>query len=551
MYMNRVNLVLLVVLCFFLGGCAKEPNQAVNIIPQPQQVEIVDGSFSLSSKTVINIVKGANDLQSACTFLSKLVEKSLGGALAIESGEVKKNAVNIIVDLSMKEDAYELTVTDNSVDIKGGSSRAVFYAIQSLRQMMPAGIENGEQMNKIRIQNVKIQDEPRFSYRGGMLDVCRHFFTVEEVKNYIDILALHKLSVFHWHLTEDQGWRIEIKKYPELTQIGSLRKQTVIGKNTGKYDGIPYGPYFFTQNQIKDVIRYAADRYITIIPEIELPGHALAALATYPELGCTGGPYEVCQMWGVFPQVFCAGNEKTFEFLENVLTEVAELFPSDMIHIGGDECPKDAWKKCKKCQKRIKKENLKNEEELQSYVIHRVEAFLKTKGKKIIGWDEILEGGVSPTATVMSWRGKKGGIMAAQKGNHVVMTPNDYVYFDYYQSKDIKNEPLCIGGFVDVAKVYSLDPTEGLTPEQGEKIIGVQANLWTEYISTFSHAEYMLLPRLAALSEVGWTASDKKNYNDFLNRARLLTQRYEALGYNYAKHIMQKPVGEMQNSENQ
>lgn len=548
--MKKVNFILLVALGFLLGGCAKEPNQAVNIIPQPQQLEVVDGGFSLTPKTVINVVKGADDLQPACTFLSKLVEKSLGSALEIKSGEVKKDAVNIIVDSSMKTDAYELIVTDKSVDVKGGSSKAVFYALQSLRQMMPVGIEKGEQMSKIRIQNVKIQDEPRFAYRGGMLDVCRHFFTVEEVKNYIDILALHKLSVFHWHLTEDQGWRIEIKKYPELTQVGSVRKQTVIGKNTGKYDGKPYGPYFFTQDQIKEIIQYAADRYITIIPEIELPGHALAALATYPELGCTGGPYEVCQMWGVFPQVFCAGNEKTFEFLENVLTEVAELFPSDIIHIGGDECPKDAWKKCKKCQKRIKKENLKNEEELQSYVIHRIEAFLKTKGKKIIGWDEILEGGVSPTATVMSWRGKNGGITAAQKGNNVVMTPNDYVYFDYYQSKNIKNEPFSIGGFVDVAKVYSLDPTEGLTPEQGEKVIGVQANLWTEYISTFSHAEYMLLPRLAALSEVGWTALDKKDYTNFLERARLLTQRYEALGYNYAKHIMQDSIVETSKTAN-
>lgn len=542
--MKKMNLILILVLCFLLGGCAKEPNQAVNIIPQPQHLEIIDGGFSLSSQTMINVVRGADDLLPACNFLSKLVEKSLGGALKIENGVAQKNAVNITVEPSMKTDAYELDVTDQSIDIKGGSSRAVFYAVQSLRQMMPVGIEKGELMSDIRIQNVKIQDEPRFGYRGCMLDVCRHFFTVEEVKSYIDILAMHKLSVFHWHLTEDQGWRIEIKKYPELTQIGSVRKQTVIGKNSGKYDGKPYGPYFFTQDQVKEVIQYASDRYITIIPEIELPGHALSALATYPELGCTGGPYEVSQMWGVFPQVFCAGSEKTFEFLENVLTEVAELFPSDIIHIGGDECPKDAWKKCKKCQKRIKKEHLKNEEELQSYVVHRIEAFLKTKGKKIIGWDEILEGGVSPTATVMSWRGKKGGILAAQKGNNVVMTPNDYVYFDYYQSKDIENEPFGIGGFVDVAKVYSLDPTEGLTSEQQEKVIGVQANLWTEYVATFSHAEYMLLPRLAALSEVGWTNLDKKDYNNFLERAKLLTQRYDALGYNYAKHIMQEPVVE-------
>ena len=281
--MKKISFVSIVVLCIILlGGCASEPNQEVNIIPQPQQVTVADGGFYLSPKTVINVVTGADDLQPACTFMSTLVEKSFGKALAVVNGETKKNAINIFVDPSMKADAYDLTVEKNAVNIKGGSSKAVFYAMQSLRQMMPVGVEKGEKMDRIRIQNVKILDEPRLGYRGTMLDVCRHFFTVDEVKTFIDMLALHKLSVFHWHLTDDQGWRIEIKKYPELTQIGSQRKQTVIGKNTGKYDGTPYGPYFFTQEEIKDVIRYAADRYITIIPEIELPGHALAALATYP-----------------------------------------------------------------------------------------------------------------------------------------------------------------------------------------------------------------------------------------------------------------------------
>lgn len=478
-FMKKISFVSIVVLCIILlGGCASEPNQEVNIIPQPQQVTVADGGFYLSPKTVINVVTGADDLQPACTFMSTLVEKSFGKALAVVNGETKKNAINIFVDPSMKADAYDLTVEKNAVNIKGGSSKAVFYAMQSLRQMMPVGVEKGEKMDRIRIQNVKILDEPRLGYRGTMLDVCRHFFTVDEVKTFIDMLALHKLSVFHWHLTDDQGWRIEIKKYPELTQIGSQRKQTVIGKNTGKYDGTPYGPYFFTQEEIKEVIQYAADRYITIIPEIELPGHALAALATYPELGCTGGPYEVCQMWGVFPEVFCPGNEKTFEFWEGVLDEVAELFPGEIIHIGGDECPRDAWKKCKKCQARMKQEKMKEEGELQNYTVHRIEAYLKEKGKRILGWDEILEGDVSKTAIVMSWRGKTGGIKGAKRGNEVVMVPNDYAYFDYYQSKDVDKEPFSIGGFVDVAKVYSLDPTEGLTAEEGKKIIGVQANLW-------------------------------------------------------------------------
>lgn len=539
--MKKINLVSIVVLCIILlGGCASEPNQEVNIIPQPQQVTVVDGGFSLSPKTVINVIKGAEDLTPACTFMSTLVEKSFGQPLSVVNGEMKRDAINIAVDPSMRADAYDLTVGKKAIDIKAGSSKAVFYAMQSLRQMMPVGVEKGEKMDKIRIQNVRIQDEPRLAYRGTMLDVCRHFFTVDEVKTFIDMLALHKLSVFHWHLTDDQGWRIEIKKYPKLTEIGSQRKQTVIGKNTGKYDGTPYGPYFFTQEEIKDVIQYAADRYITIIPEIELPGHALAALASYPELGCTGGPYEVCQMWGVFPEVFCPGNEKTFEFWEGVLEEVAELFPGEIIHIGGDECPRDAWKKCKKCQARMKKEKLKEEGDLQNYVVHRIEEFMKTKGKRILGWDEILEGDVSKTAIVMSWRGKKGGIEGAKRGNEVVMVPNDYAYFDYYQAKPVENEPFGIGGYVPVEKVYSLDPTEGLTPEEGEKIIGVQANLWAEYITTFSHAQYMLLPRMAAIAEVGWTPVAKKDYDNFLKRVKLMTQRYEALGYNFAKHILQE-----------
>ena len=539
--MKKINLVSIVVLCIILlGGCASEPNQEVNIIPQPQQVTMADGGFTLSPKTVINVIKGAEDLTPACTFMSTLVEKSFGQPLSVVNGDVKRDAINIIVDPSMKADAYDLTVEKKAIDIKAGSSKAVFYAMQSLRQMMPVGVEKGEKMDKIRIQNVRIQDEPRLAYRGTMLDVCRHFFTVDEVKTFIDMLALHKLSVFHWHLTDDQGWRIEIKKYPKLTEIGSQRKQTVIGKNTGKYDGTPYGPYFFTQEEIKDVIQYAADRYITIIPEIDLPGHALAALASYPELGCTGGPYEVCQMWGVFSEVFCPGNEKTFEFWEGVLEEVAELFPGEIIHIGGDECPRDAWKKCKKCQARMKKEKLKEEGDLQNYVVHRIEEFMKTKGKRILGWDEILEGDVSKTAIVMSWRGKKGGIEGAKRGNEVVMVPNDYAYFDYYQAKPVENEPFGIGGYVPVEKVYSLDPTEGLTPEEGEKIIGVQANLWAEYIKTFSHAQYMLLPRMAAIAEVGWTPLARKDYDNFLKRAKLMTQRYEALGYNFAKHILQE-----------
>lgn len=518
-------------------SCECKSMKAVSITPKPVSMEIQAGCFKLSPKTVINVVAGANDLTAANDFLSNLVKSSFGTSLKIEEGKTKKNAINVTVTSEMKPDAYALHVTSKAIDIKAGSSRGVFYAYQSLRQMLPVSIEKGEAIKYADIQNVAIQDEPRFAYRGMMLDVCRHFFTVDEVKTYIDILALHKLNKFHWHLTDDQAWRIEVKKYPKLIEIGSYRPETVIGKNTGKYDGKPHSG-FYTQEQIQEVVKYAADRYITVIPEIELPGHALAALTSYPELGCTGGPYEVMKDWGISDQVYCAGNDKTIEFLKDVFDEIIPLFPSEYIHVGGDECPKTAWKQCKKCQSRIKKEGLKDEHELQSYVIQLMEQHLNSKGKKLIGWDEILEGGISKTATIMSWRGMKGGINAAKMGNNVIMTPNTYAYLDYYQSKDVKNEPFGIGGFVNVAKVYSLNPTNGLSPEEAKMVIGAQANLWTEYIAQFSHVQYMVLPRMAALAEVAWTPDEKKDYTDFQKRAIELTKRYEALGYNYAKHIL-------------
>jgi hexosaminidase len=370
-----------------------------------------------------------------------------------------------------------------------------------------------------------------------MLDVARHFFPVEDVKTFIDMLALHKINRFHWHLTDDQGWRIEIKKYPRLTEIGSTRPETVIGKNTSNYDATPHGG-FYTQEQVKEIIQYAADRFITVIPEIELPGHASAALASFPELGCTGGPYRVATSWGVFDEVFCAGNEATFKFLEGVLEEVVALFPSEYIHIGGDECPKKYWKKCWKCQARIKAEKLANEHELQSYLVKRVERYLNAHGKKLIGFDEILDGGISPTATVMAWRGISGGIEAARLGNRAVMTPNSHVYFDYYQSRDTSEEPFAIGGYIPVEQVYSLDPTGGMNEQEARMIWGAQANLWTEYISTISHVQYMILPRVAALAEVTWTPQGRRDYSDFRQRAIILLDRYKALGYNFASHIL-------------
>ena len=399
------------------------------------------------------------------------------------------------------------------------------------------------QVEEREVPCAHIDDAPRFSYRGMHLDVARHFFSVDEVKRYIDLLAMHKLNVFHWHLTDDQGWRIEIKKYPKLTEIGSIRKYTMVEKNFDQYDNTPYGGYY-TQEQIRDIVNYAKERFITIIPEVDLPGHMVAALASYPSLGCTGGPYEVQGVWGVHPDVLCAGKEETYEFVTDVLSEVIELFPSRYIHIGGDECPKDRWKKCPLCQARIRKLGLKTdkehtaEERLQSYFMTRVEKFLNENNRQIIGWDEILEGGAAPNATVMSWRGTDGGVQAAKLRHNVVMTPNTYLYFDYYQSEDTQTEPLAIGSYVPLERVYDFEPVPDTLDNDSKKyILGAQANLWTEYISDFKQVEYMLLPRLDALSEVQWTQPENKNWVNFLDRLQHNIQVYDLKGYNYGKHI--------------
>ena len=361
---------------------------------------------------------------------------------------------------------------------------------------------------------------------------------MDEAKTFIDMMALHNMNRLHWHITDDQGWRIEIKKYPRLTEIGSKRKETVIGRNSGKYERQAIREANFTQEQAREIVDYAAKRYITVIPEIDLPGHMQAALAAYPELGCTGGPYDVWTMWGVSEDVLCAGNDKVLDFIDDVLTEIMDIFPSEYIHIGGDECPKTVWRKCPDCQKRIKTEGLKNEAELQSYVTARVEKFLNDHGRKIIGWDEILEGGLTPHATVMSWRGEAGGIKAARMHHDVIMVPNTYLYFDYYQTKDTENEPLAIGGYVPLERVYAYEPLpDVLSTEEQKHILGLQANHWSEYIPTMSHLQYMALPRWAALSELQWTLREMKDYDDFLHRLQRLVKTYEAEGYNYAKHI--------------
>ncbi|MBR2301624.1 MAG: family 20 glycosylhydrolase, partial [Bacteroidaceae bacterium] len=446
-----------------------------------------------------------------------------------------------IGDVCDNKEGYKLTVNAKGVTITGASEAGVFYGIQTLRKALPT-VDGG----KIELPAVEINDYPRFSYRGTHLDVSRHFFNKEEIKVFIDMLALHNINRFHWHLTDDQGWRIEIKKYPKLTTIGAYRNETVIGRNSGVYDGIEYGPFFYTQDDCREIVKYAAERHITVIPEIDLPGHMQAAVAAYPQFGCTGGPYEVWKMWGVSDNVLCAGNDATLSFIEDVLSEIVEVFPSEYIHIGGDECPKEQWKKCRKCQARIKKLGIKGDEKhsaemyLQSFVISHAEKFLNSKGRQIIGWDEILEGGLAPNATVHSWRGVAGGIEAAKQGHNCIMSPNTHLYFDYYQTKYVDDEPLCIGGYVPVEKVYEYEPIDkSLTPEEQKYIIGVQANLWTEYIPDFKRVEYMLLPRMAALCEVQWCNPENKDYEDFKKRLLNFIDIYNIKGYNYAKHLFE------------
>ena len=478
-------------------------------------------------------------MQRNAEFLASYVKAQTGIELQVQAGEGGKEG--IVLQLGLANDnpeAYQLKVDASQVVISSPSEAGVFYGIQTLRK----AVDVAEGSN-VELPAVEINDQPRFGYRGMMLDVGRHFFSMDEIKTYIDMMALHNINRFHWHLSEDQGWRIEIKKYPKLTEIGSMRKETVIGHNSGKYDGKPYGG-FYTQEQAKEIVAYAAERYITVIPEIDLPGHMQAALAAYPELGCTGGPYEVWTQWGVSDNVLCAGNDQTIQFIKDVLAEIVEIFPSEYIHVGGDECPKVKWSTCPKCQARIKALGLKSdnkhtkEERLQSYVIHEAEEFLNSKGRKMIGWDETLEGGLAPNATVMSWRGEAGGIEAAKQHHDVVMTPNTYLYFDYYQSKDTETEPMAIGGYLPIERVYSYEPMpKSLSPEEQKYIVGVQANLWTEYIPDFKQVQYMVLPRMAALSESQWCAPEKKNYEAFLQRVSRLVNIYAKNGWNYATHI--------------
>ena len=505
----------------------------VRIVPRPAEVEELPGSFRLTPRTPVVITD--EQLRTPAEIFARAVGKLTGTEPAVTAAP-EKHAVTLQLQPGYEAEEYLLEVGRQRITVTASTPQAVLHGLRSLQQLVAGG----------EIPACVVRDKPTFAYRGAMLDVCRHFFPVEDVKTYIDILSLHKINKFHWHLTDDQGWRIEIKKYPLLTQIGSRRAETLVGRydknKEGVYDGKPYGE-FYTQEEIREIVSYAAERHIEVIPEIEMPGHGLAALTAYPELGCTGGPYEVWGRWGVADDVLCPGREKTFEFLEGVLTEVMELFPSEYIHIGGDECPKVRWEKCPRCQAKIRQLGLKDDGEhtaehyLQSYVTDRIGKFLAQHGRRIIGWDEILEGRAPSDAVVMSWRGSEGGIAAAKLGHDVIMTPNSHFYFDYYQSLDTDAEPFGIGGYIPMEQVYSYDPAfPELTPEQQKHILGVQANLWTEYVLSDEHLEYMLLPRLAALSEVQWCLPETKDWNRFIGSFRM-DEIYSQMGYEFAKHI--------------
>ena len=538
----RHNLLSILALTLAVACTSQKQPQPFSVIPMPNDVTLSEGSFNLAGQ---DIYAEASLDQATHKAIADLWNQlyTVTGKKSTLSTEDKGQKVRFIANPNLGAEEYALNVNDNGVTVEASAFGGFFYGIQTLKQMLPAEIYGNRKANAAwLLPYVSILDAPRFDYRGIHMDPCRHFWSIEETKRYIDIAATYKLNRLHWHLTEDQGWRMEIKKYPKLTEVGAWRSGTCIGKDFDSSDGIRYGG-FYTQDEMREIVAYAAERNITVIPEIDLPGHMVAALAAYPELGCTGGPYEVWTRWGVADDVLCVGKEETFTFLQDVLTEMMDIFPSEYIHIGGDECPKTRWQECPLCQARIKELGLKchgditAEQELQCYVTARIQKFLNEHGRKIIGWDEILEGDLAEGATVMSWRGTQGGIEAAKRGFDVIMTPNSHMYIDYYQSQERDKEPLCIGGLVTVPKLYSYEPYEGMAPGTEDHILGVQANLWTEYITSPEFLEYMLLPRLCALSEVQWCNADRKDYNRFDASLDHTFRMLDVMGYTYAKHV--------------
>lgn len=548
MYMKPVLVFLSAAV--LLAGCASDEVVSTSfpsVVPAPVSMEAGSGSARITRSCDITICGDSEEMEYAAQALCGFLGDLFGGKAEIsmyrDTVPEKSSGTSFVLsaDSSMAGSGYRLEAGGDTVAICGGDAAGCFYAVQTLRQLVPAEAYSAKDLSSVSFPEVAVTDCPAMEYRGMMLDVARHFFSVDQVKEVLDIMALHKLNVFHWHLTDDQGWRIEIDAYPELVRIGSVRKRTIIGKDPGgeydettRYDETPYGGYY-TKEQIRDIVSYAAERFITVIPEIEFPGHAVAALASYPWLGCTGEQFDVRQTWDIDDRVFCIGRESTFEFMDDVLSEVMDLFPSEYIHIGGDECPDKMWRKCSECNRRMKEEGLKSYRALQGYGIARIGAFLESHGRHLIGWDEILDAGITPSSIVMSWRGTEGGIKAAGQGNRVIMCPTEYCYFDYYQSPDTENEPLAWGGLITLEKAYSFNPYEGLDEAASKNVLGVQANLWTEYISTQEGLEYMMLPRLAALSETGWSMG-RKDWDGFRSRIAGLEKLYSYYGYCFADY---------------
>ena len=524
-----------------LAACRQVQPQAFSVIPMPAEVSVSEGAYSVAGKAFFLDPRLDNASQDAIWRFKDALEAATGRTSPLGKGDIQ-----FLVNPELAPEQYTVQVNKDGVVVEASALNGFVYACETLKQMLPAAIYGGKKAKAHWVlPYVSIQDQPRFAYRGMHLDVSRHFWSVDEVKRYLDVMTVYKLNRLHWHLTDDQGWRAEIKAYPKLMEVSAWRNGTVIKKDWGSNDGIRYGG-FYTQEEMKEVVAYAAARGITVIPEVDLPGHMVAALAAYPELGCTGGPYEVWTRWGVAKDILCAGNDQVFTFLEDVFTELMEIFPSEYIHIGGDECfggdaepnRPDPWDVCPKCAARMKALGIKKGPQakhyLQNYVTGRVQAFLNAHGRKIIGWDEILQGDLAKGATVMSWRGVQGGIEAASRGFDAVMTPNGYCYFDFYQTQERDKEPFGIGGDLSLEKVYSYEPFEGLAPEAEGHILGVQANLWTEYITTPEHLEYMLLPRMCALSEVQWCAADKKDYARFNASLDHTFEMLDAMGVNYS-----------------
>ena len=539
--MRYSNFLILSITIFLFGCVQPQKIEEVAIIPKPLEQELYSGEFVFEKEVFLDV-----NIQflSIGNYLAQFLKTELGVTTTTKG---LKKMLYISHNSEIKnEEGYILKVTPNEILIDASTEKGAFYAVQTLLQLFPATVDKSK---PVAIPSIQIKDAPQFKYRGMHLDVGRHFYSVDFIKKYIDLISQLKMNTFHWHLTEDQGWRIEIKKYPKLQKIAAYRKETLIGHYSDQphqFDGKKYGGYY-TQEQIKDIVAYAQERQITIIPEIEMPGHSQAAIAAYPELGCTHEQVEVATKWGVFEEVYCP-TETTFKFLEDVIDEVVALFPGKYIHIGGDEAPKTRWKNCSYCQKLIRQKELKDEHGLQSYFIQRMEKYINSKGKQIIGWDEILEGGLAPNATVMSWRGIGGAVQAAKEGHDVILTPNSHAYFDYYQS-DNENEPIAIGGFLPLEKVYSFNPIpEELTQEQAKYVLGAQGNVWTEYMPTSQKVEYMAFPRAIALSEVVWSSPKNKNYQDFVNRLEHYQKRLDKQQVNYANHIYEVK-GELKNSE--